>query len=165
MELTSGLTLVTVPQPILRQKARPVSAITEDIKILAEKMIIALTEFKGVGLAAPQVNQSVRLIVVLDNKGGATVMINPEITFKSKGRAVGEEGCLSVPGVFGMVGRAVKIRYKYLNLEGKKVVGKAKGLEAIIVQHECDHLDGTLFIDKAQNIVEGQSELDHQLAI
>ena len=165
MELTSGLKLMTVPQPILRRKAQPISVITPEIKMLAEKMVVAMNEFKGVGLAAPQINHSLRLMVITDHQGGATPMINPQITFSSKEKILSEEGCLSVPGVFGTVKRAAKIRYKYQTLDGKKMIGKAKNFDAIIMQHEIDHLDGVLFLDKAEQIIEGRDQLDQLLSI
>ncbi len=165
MELRSGLTLITVPQPILRHKAKAITTVSADIRILAEQMMVAMHEFKGVGLAAPQINHSIRLIVVTDGKDGAIPMINPEITFSSKEKMVSEEGCLSVPEVFGTVKRSAKIRYKYTDLNGKKVIGKAKNFEAIVIQHEVDHLNGILFIDKAESIIEGRKKLDTLLSI
>lgn len=160
MAINSGLTLVTIPNPILRKKCRAITDITPEIVSLAEKMGLAMDEFKGVGLAAPQIGRDLRLIVVTDDRQGFTAMINPIITFSSKEKILSEEGCLSVPGVYGLVRRAAKIRYSYIDTHGKKITAKAKGLTAIIVQHECDHLNGVLFIDKAEKIIEGHDSLE-----
>lgn len=159
MAITSGLELQIIPAKILRQKCRKVSAITPEIKDLAERMGLALNEFKGVGLAAPQINHPIRLIVVTDEKKGFIPMVNPTITFASKEKVASEEGCLSIPNVFGIVRRAAKIRYSYQDLDGNIIKAKAKGLTSIIIQHECDHIDGVLFIDKAESIVQGHDDL------
>jgi methionyl-tRNA formyltransferase len=159
MALTSGLQLQIIPAKILRQKCRKISAITPEITDLAQRMGLALEEFKGVGLAAPQINQAIRLIVVTDEKKGFIPMVNPTITFFSKEKVASEEGCLSIPNVYGIVKRAAKIRFSYQDLAGNTIKTKAKGLLSIIVQHECDHIDGILFIDKADRIVQGHDEL------
>jgi len=159
MAVNSGLELQIVPAKILRQKCRKISAITPEIIDLAGRMGLAMNEFKGVGLAAPQIDQAIRLIVVTDSKKGFIPMINPVITFSSKEKVASEEGCLSIPNVFGIVKRAAKVRYSYQDLTGKVIKAKAKGLQSIIIQHECDHIDGLLFIDKATNIVQGSQDL------
>ncbi len=159
MAIKSALELQIIPAKILRQKCRKISAITPEIIDLAERMGLAMAEFKGVGLAAPQINQAIRLIVVTDEKKGFIPMINPSVTFSSKEKVASEEGCLSIPNVYGIVKRAAKIRYSYQDLAGNIIKAKAKGLTAIIIQHECDHIDGILFIDKAEKIVQGHEDL------
>lgn len=101
----------------------------------------------GVGIAAPQVSKSIQLIVV-NMKDQPLVLINPKIILKSIRKELGEEGCLSVPGVFGMVKRSKTVRVKALNQKGGKLFLKAKGMLARVLQHEIDHLLGILFIDK-----------------
>jgi peptide deformylase len=105
----------------------------------------------GVGLAAPQVGQSIRLITVT-TQDGAQAMFNPEITKRSLLKEWGEEGCLSVPNTFGDVKRYKKITCTFIDVQGQKRILPAKGLMARVIQHEIDHLDGILFIDKAKNI-------------
>lgn len=105
----------------------------------------------GVGLAAPQIGQNIALAVI-NSKDGAFCLINPKIIKKSWARELGQEGCLSVPGIFGKVRRHKKITLIYLDREGKKIKLTAQGLMARVLQHEIDHLNGILFIDKATEI-------------
>ncbi len=137
---------------ILRQKSLPVQHLDKDVHLLVEEMRKIMEENNGIGLAAIQVGRPERVIVVeVDNKFYA--FINPQIIKKSKKTIVMEEGCLSLPGIFGDVERPEKITFRALNLRGKKVKMKVFGLLARVIQHEIDHLDGILFIDKARNIV------------
>jgi peptide deformylase len=101
----------------------------------------------GIGIAAPQVGESIRLVII-NQKDKPLIMINPRIITKSIRTEIAEEGCLSVPGVFGMVKRAKKIKATALDASGKQYVLKAEGLLARVIQHEVDHLNGILFIDK-----------------
>ncbi len=116
---------------------------------MAETMIAK----DGIGLAAPQVGENIRLIVV-NTKDGVLPMINPVISSKSLAKEWDEEGCLSVPNTFGQVKRHKKIRCKFISAEGEAKRIEAKGLLARVIQHEIDHLDGILFIDKAKDIHE-----------
>jgi peptide deformylase len=142
------LPIVVNPNPILRKKAEtiknPLSTDIQDlIPILTETMI----QEDGIGIAAPQVGESIRLVII-NQKDKPLIMINPRIITKSIRTEIAEEGCLSVPGVFGMVKRAKKIKATALDASGKQYVLKAEGLLARVIQHEVDHLNGILFIDK-----------------
>ena len=106
---------------------------------------------EGVGLAGPQVNESLQL-VVLDDGNGLIELINPEIIERSEETDDGDEGCLSVPGYYGTVKRYHRIKVKALNRRGKTVIYEPEGFLARIFQHEIDHLYGTLFIEKAENL-------------
>lgn len=155
------LVIAKYPQKILRQKAKSISQFNDDLKKLAEDMAEIMYNDNGIGLAAPQVSQSIRMVVVgQSNRRSYQVYINPQITFKSDDSSISEEGCLSLPGIFGLVKRSKKIHIKYYDLEGKKYSVKIKGVTAIVLQHELDHLDGILFIDRAEKITKGQDILD-----
>ena len=146
------LKILTNPDPILRQKAKPVTNFSDKkLQKLIPEMIETMQKSDGVGLAAPQVGESIRLAVVTYRKK-TIVLINPEITKKSLMREWGEEGCLSVPTIYGDVKRHKKITVKYLDAQGKKQTIQAFGMLARIIQHEVDHLDGILFIDKAKKL-------------
>jgi peptide deformylase len=142
--------IVEVGDPVLRQKSRPVAVINKKIKKLLDEMSETMYQAKGVGLAAPQVGISKRIIVV-DIGKGLWELINPEIVFR-EGEEVDIEGCLSIPGVSGEVMRASRVRVKGLNRAGQQQVITAQGFGARALQHEIDHLNGILFIDKALKI-------------
>lgn len=140
--------------PILRKKSRELQKeeiATEDIQSLIQNMKSCMRENKGVGLAAPQIGQNIRLILV-GTESRKLVMINPQITKKSWAKERGEEGCLSVPGTFGNVVRHKKINCIFLDESGKKNKLQACQMTARIIQHEIDHLNGKLFTDIAENI-------------
>ena len=121
---------------------------------MAETMYAA----NGVGLAAPQIGQSIRLVVIdVEDENGLLTMVNPEI-IKKEGNIVDQEGCLSVPNVFGDVERAEKVTVEFLNRWGKKKRLTASGLLARCIQHELDHLEGVLFIDVAKSIRQGDKK-------
>lgn len=120
--------------------------VTKEIKELAKNMAETMVEANGVGLAAPQVNSSVRMCLAPIN-GQVRALINPEITQKSKETDVDEEGCLSLPGVFLPITRSTRITLKYTDIKGKPQELKLEGFEARVVQHETDHLDGVLIVD------------------
>lgn len=147
------LKIVKNPDPILRQKAKPIKDITEkEIVKLIPQLTEALIKYDGVGIAAPQVGYSVRMIAIR-YKDDTLTMINPKITKRSILKEIDEEGCLSVPNVFGEVKRCKKITVKFQDpTTGKTRVMTGEGLFARVVQHEVDHLDGILFIDKAKNL-------------
>lgn len=136
--------------PILREKAKEVAKITPNIVKLLDNMRDTMYASKGVGLAAPQIGVSKRVIVV-DVGQGLVELINPEIVDAS-GVETDVEGCLSIPGVVGEVPRASMVVVKGLNRDGQVVKYQAKGYLARAFQHEIDHLDGILFIDKARNV-------------
>jgi peptide deformylase len=143
--------------PILRQKSEPMEHLTKESRDLIIQMKKIMEDNNGIGLAAPQINVSLRIIVCeLDNKFYA--FINPEIIKFSKKTSLLEEGCLSLPNIYGEVARPEKIILKATNPEGKKIKLKAFGLLARVIQHEIDHLDGILFIDKAKNIIKDTTQ-------
>ena len=152
-------TIVTLPDPVLRRKAHKVPNFDKDLQVLVEDMIETMRAAPGVGLAAPQVAQSVRLIVVEygdeedeDAPKKLYVLVNPEITEVSEEMVTGVEGCLSVPGLVGDVERCQKVVIKGLNRYGKPAKVKAEGWLARIFQHEIDHLDGILYTDRATRV-------------
>ena len=153
------LEIVTLPDKILRQKARPVTNFDDDLQQLIDDMIETMREAPGVGLAAPQIGQSLRLTVIetlpeLDEEGNEIeesrelfVIANPEIVWRSRKMVEGIEGCLSIPGYVGEVERHEEIRVRAQDRHGRNIKIKAKGWTARIFQHEIDHLNGVLYID------------------
>lgn len=133
------------PDPVLRKKCQEVKELTEEIKKLGLDILETMIVNQGVGLAAPQVSQLKRIIVVHSKP---QVFINPKITKKSRETVTGEEGCLSFPGLFLKIKRAKEVEIEALNENGEKISLKAEGLSARVFQHEIDHLDGILFIDR-----------------
>jgi len=136
--------------PVLKEKAKPVPKITKQIKTLIDNMTETMREADGVGLAAPQIGFSLRVIVV-DIGEGLIELINPEIV-ESEGCEVATEGCLSVPGMYGDVERFTQVLVKGLDRHGELVSIAGNGLLARALQHEIDHLEGVLFIERAQSI-------------
>jgi len=143
----SRLEIKTNPDPILREKAKKISEITPEIKRLILDMAETMKKANGIGLAAPQIGQSIRLCVINTEKGHLA-LINPTITWKSLRKENEEEGCLSVPGIFKPVKRSKIIYVKALNQDNKEIKFRASGLFARVIQHEVDHLDGVLITDK-----------------
>ncbi len=148
------LPIVINPNPILRKKSLEISLNSiknKEFQHFCQDLALTMIKKDGVGLAAPQVSKNIRIIVV-NTKNGPVCMINPQITKKSWKKEWEEEGCLSIPDTFGKVKRNKKIQCIYLDKNGKKNKIAAFGLLARIIQHEVDHLDGILFIDKAKDI-------------
>ena len=139
--------IVIYPNPILRKKAKEIKEITPEICELAKRMTQIMIKEDGVGLAAPQVGISKRMIIVQGEKG-PEVFLNPKIIFKSKEKELAEEGCLSLPGLFLEVKRSRRVKVEYTDLEGERYVLSVEGIVARIFQHEIDHLNGILFIDR-----------------
>ena len=133
--------------PILRLLAAPVDAVTPEIKTLIKDMAETMWHQVGVGLAAPQIGVSLRIFVMDDGKRGARAIVNPVVTARG-GVVKEEEGCLSLPGIFADVERSKSLRIEGLDGEGQPIGFEAQGLQAKIIQHELDHLDGVLFIDR-----------------
>jgi len=161
----SVLQIVYVPDPVLRRKAHKVTDFGKEFQTLVDNMIETLREAPGVGLAAPQVGVSERLIVVeYGDDDDETVpkklfvVANPEIVFKSEEVVKGIEGCLSVPDLIGEVERHVKIEVRGLNRHGKPVKIKVEDWIARIFQHEIDHLDGILFTDRTDLVWQPRDE-------
>jgi peptide deformylase len=141
----SLLDIHVLGSPILRQETTPVAKVTDDVRRLIDDMIETMYVAKGVGLAAPQVGRSERLAVI-DVDDDPFAIVNPEIVL-SEGRAKGEEGCLSIPEVFGDVERAARVVVRALDRDGKEFEVDGTELLARCLQHEIDHLHGKLFID------------------
>jgi peptide deformylase len=146
----SKLEIVTIPDPILRKAAAPVERVDEALRKLARDMLETMYAAPGIGLAAPQVGVSRRL-VVLDVADGEEkrpmVLVNPEIVTLGSETRIYEEGCLSIPDVKVEIQRPATLTVRYLDLEGQSQELAADGLLATAVQHEIDHLDGRLIID------------------
>ena len=139
--------------PVLRRRANPVEAVTPEIRRLVKDMVDTMYDEVGIGLAAPQVGVSMRLLVVGDEEGrGTQALVNPAITAQG-GTVTAEEGCLSLPGVFAQVTRSEWVTLEAQDLEGQPVTIIARGLRARVFQHEVDHLDGVLFIDRLEPVV------------
>jgi peptide deformylase len=152
--------IVTLPNPILRRKARTVTHFNAELQSLIDDMIVTLRDAPGVGLAAPQVGISDRLIVVEypedDSQEDAPkklfVVVNPEIKETSEETEIGIEGCLSIPGLHGEVERALAVTVKGQTRRGQPIKIKAKGWLARIFQHEIDHVNGVVFTDRAMKV-------------
>ncbi len=142
------LNILEYPDPRLRTIASPVERVDTRIQRLTEDMLETMYEAPGVGLAATQVDQHLRIIVldISENKDSAHIFINPVLTILG-GEQESEEGCLSVPGYYESVKRAENIRVSALDVAGKSFDLEAQGLLAVCIQHECDHLQGKLFVD------------------
>jgi len=161
--------IVLLPEPVLRKKARKVTDFGPELQTLIDDMVETMRVVPGVGLAAPQVNASWRVIVVeygeedeeekTANPPKLYTVVNPEITRFSKESELGSEGCLSIPGFAGDVERPLAVTIKGLNRRGQPIRIKAEGWLARIFQHEIDHLDGVLFIDRAERVwkLEGET--------
>jgi peptide deformylase len=144
------LPILFVPDPRLRAKARPVAAHDPRVPALAQKMLATMYKAPGIGLAAPQVGELLRLVVIdirPDDKPDPMVLVNPEIVADSKETSTREEGCLSLPGQYADVTRPARVKVRWQDLSGAKREIEADGLLSACLQHELDHLDGVLFVD------------------
>ncbi len=148
-------TIVTYPDPVLAKTAAPVTEVTDEVRALAAEMAEIMYENKGIGLAAPQVGESVRLITVdlsgPDKREDLRVCVNPVLS-NLEGEVESEEGCLSVRGYRTTVARAETLHLSAQDLDGNPVELDADDLMAICLQHEVDHLNGVLFIDKISKL-------------
>jgi len=145
------LPICRFPQdPVLRQKAKRVSRLDNSIQRLVDDMVETMRQANGVGLAAPQVGVSLRVIVLQMPEDEPMAIINPEIV-KRLGEQEVNEGCLSVPGYFGEIKRSASVTVKGRDRQGKAIRIKATGLMAEALEHEIDHLNGTLYIDHVEN--------------
>lgn len=147
------LDIVTYPAASLKEKCVPMTEITDEIRQLAADMLETMYEAPGVGLAAPQVGRNIRMLVMdpaaQDEEKQPRVVINPELTLSEETVLSRQEGCLSVPLNYRAdVQRAERVHLRYMDLDGKIVEEDLEGFAAIVIQHEADHLDGTLFIDR-----------------
>lgn len=160
--MAKPLSMVTLPVASLRERSaevEPKMIGTPEFQGFLDALIETMFVEDGVGIAAPQVGRNVRVFIVSEAMGAKTY-INPEITKMSEAQQESEEGCLSVPGVWGLVDRAKKIHFKALDRHGRRVEFDAKDFMATVYQHELDHLNGILFIDKAKKIVKGSEKIN-----
>jgi len=170
-------TIVSVPEPVLKRKAKPVTKFDNKLQTLIDDMIETMRDAPGVGLAAPQVAVSERVIVVEyyereedeekdDNEQAPKrlyVLVNPEITRLSSEVILGTEGCLSIPGLLGDVDRHEAVIVKGKNRHGQPLTVKAKGWLARIFQHEIDHLNGVLFTDRAEKVWKAEGPVEDRV--
>ena len=143
----SVLPVRTMGDPVLRERARPVANFDKALRRLAADMVETMYDSNGVGLAAPQVGVSGRMFVFDDGETGPMVVVNPEL-YDHEGEQDGEEGCLSLPGIYFNVKRAMKVKVRGSDVDGRPIELEGEGLLARIFQHENDHIDGILFIDR-----------------
>lgn len=145
------LPIIKIGHPTLRKVVEPVEIFNDQLRELVENMIETMRVNEGIGLAAPQVNVKKRFFVIdnrlIDEEMEAQVYINPEI-ISQEGNVLLDEGCLSIPGIRAEVNRPDTIKVRYQTIEGKEVTEELKGLFARVFQHELDHLNGVLFIDR-----------------
>jgi peptide deformylase len=143
--------LIILPDPVLRQVSKPVERVDAPLRQLADDMLETMYDAPGIGLAAIQIGEPLRLLVIDLAKEGETpaphVFINPEVVESSDARSVYEEGCLSIPDYYAEVERPASVRVTYVDRDGKQQEMLAEGLMATCLQHEIDHLNGVLFID------------------
>ena len=147
------------PDPRLKRVSEPIEKISDEIRCLAQEMLEVMYEEPGIGLAAPQIGEALRLIVIdtdwKDEEAGGErsplVLLNPEIV-EREGSLIWNEACLSVPDFSAEVERAARVRVRGLDLEGNEVLEDASELRAVCLQHEIDHLDGILFIDRISRL-------------
>ncbi len=176
------LKIAKMGHPVLRQVAKPVPDPTAPgLAHLIRNMVETMEDADGAGLAAPQVHIPLRLVIFqappertegleekeesFDHTAPLTVLINPEVEFLTEETELGMEGCLSVPGLRGMVPRCTHIRYSGIDEKGERLTREARGFHARVVQHECDHLDGILYPQRMEDLRQllFESELKHYI--
>ena len=143
------LTILRYPDPRLHTSAKPVADVNQRLSQLVSDMFETMYEAAGIGLAATQVDVHERLIVidVSEKRDEPMVLINPELVWRSEETRLGEEGCLSVPGIYDGVERSIAVKVQALNLDGQSQIYEAKGMLAVCIQHEMDHLMGKVFVE------------------
>ena len=152
------LDVVKLGEDILRQKAEPVAEVNDEIRQLAEDMFETMIEKEGVGLAAPQIGKSLRMFVLIADDDVRRVFINPQIIQTSSETSEYDEGCLSIPQVYETIVRPVRVTVQALNEKGRPFTLEADWLLARIIQHEYDHLDGILYIDRGDKAFAEKTE-------
>ncbi len=145
----AALPILCYPDPRLRTVARPVASVDARIQALVADMLETMYDAKGIGLAATQIDVHERVVVidVSQERNQPMALINPEIIWASEEKQEGEEGCLSVPGIYDGVERAQAVRVRALDAQGQEQVIEAEGLLAVCIQHELDHLLGKVFVE------------------
>ena len=166
MSIPQPLPILRYPDARLHTVAKPVAAVDERIRELIARMFATMYEANGIGLAATQVDVHERLIVidVSETRDQPMVLINPEITWASPEKRKGEEGCLSVPGIYDGVERSVAVEVQALDGEGQRRSLKAEGLLAVCIQHEMDHLMGKVFVEYLSQLKQGRIKTKLQKA-
>ncbi len=152
--------IVTLGDEVLREKAEPIRKFGRELQILAEAMLEVMEVDNGIGLAGPQIGVSQRIFVIHLQGDQPRVFINPEIIETSFETVSFEEGCLSVPGIYAELTRPISVTVQAQNFEGKAFKLKAEGMLARVIQHENDHLNGVLFIDRLP-----REERDHVITL
>lgn len=158
MNTSSLLDILCYPDPRLHTVARPVASVDDRIRNLIDRMFATMYEANGIGLAATQVNIHERLVVidVSEERNRPMVLINPEIEWASPEKRKGEEGCLSVPGIYDGVERSLAVRVRALDSAGQSRVHEAEGMLAVCIQHEMDHLMGKVFVEHLSALKQGR---------
>jgi peptide deformylase len=157
------LKVARIGHPVVRTRARdltPAEIASKDLQRLVDDMVETMHEYDGVGLAAPQIHVSLRLAVIevpvyderTEDAVPLTVLVNPKVTFLGEDRQVGFEGCLSIPGLRGQVPRRTRLRLDALDRHGKAYSVEAQDFFARVIQHECDHLEGNVYIDRMEGL-------------
>jgi len=152
------LNILCYPDARLQKVAKPVQAVDDRIHALIDDMLETMYDAGGIGLAATQIDVHERLVVIdaSEERNQPLVLINPEITWMSDERVKGEEGCLSVPGIYDGVERATSVKVKALDRHGKEQSIEAEGMLAICIQHELDHLKGKVFVEYLSPLKQGR---------
>ena len=145
-------------EDVLRQKAQPVAEVTDEMRAIFNEMFETMISANGVGLAAPQIGLAQRFFVIIADDDVRRVFVNPQIIFKSEETSMYEEGCLSIPQVYESITRPVRVTVQALNEKGRPFTLEADGLLARIIQHEYDHLDGILYIDRGDKAFAEKTE-------
>lgn len=154
---------VYYPDKILREKTKKITVFDDKLKETAAEMLKMMHKEKGIGLAGPQVGLNQAITIVEVEAGKIKILVNPEITNHSKETCIGEEGCLSFPKIYGLVERYKKVTVKYQDLDGKVRKIKANDFLATALQHEIDHLNGIVFIDKLLKVSQNEEYLKNLL--
>ena len=153
--------ILVVPHPVLKQVSKPVAKVDDALRALMDDMLETMYDAPGIGLAAIQIGEPVRVIVMdLAREGepkAPQYFVNPEILWASEETQPYEEGCLSVPEYYDEVERPAQVKLRYLNYQGEQVEEDAEGMYAVCIQHEMDHLDGVLFIDHLSRLKREQA--------
>jgi peptide deformylase len=142
--------IIRYPNPVLRKKCRAIKKVDDNIRRLIDDLIETMHSASGVGLAAPQVGENLRVIAV-DIGEGAFAVVNPKLKKKNKVLQTFEEGCLCLPGIVGPVERPSQVTVEGLDRQGQKLIIEAEGFLATVLQHEIDHLDGIVFLDRVKD--------------